>query len=468
MTIEIISIDTPTLGDRGYIAHDGKTALVVDPQRDIDRVEQVLLDHSLELGAVVETHMHNDYVSGGLALARKYQAKYITSADDPVSFDRVAARDLEEFSIGNFGIKALHTPGHTFTHLSYILVDQQGKSTGIFTGGSLLHGSTGRPDLLGADNATKLAQLQHGSAHRIVDLLEDSTPIFPTHGFGSFCAATSTSGDSSTIQDEKKSNPALQLSVERFVSETLAGLDVFPAYYKHMGPANLAGPGAIDLSELPRLSTDELLKRIAGDDWVIDLRDKDSWAKSHLPGTMNFGVNGSFATYLGWLFPYEKELVLISNKVSDFSLAQRELVRIGIDRPSASYLGEMTDFAALTTTEVVEFKDVPKALVDPAIVVLDVRRNSERRASHIVGSLHIPLHELSSRMSELSKDKTYWVHCAGAYRASIAASIVQNAGFDVVLINESYEKALEVKGLVISTGAIDHQPVAPSDIKAKE
>ena len=364
MTIEIINVDTPTLGDRGYIAHDGKTALVVDPQRDIDRVEQVLSDHSLALGAVVETHMHNDYVSGGLVLARKYQAKYITSADDPVSFDRVAARDLEEFSIGNFGIKALHTPGHTFTHLSYILMDQQGKSTGIFTGGSMLHGSTGRPDLLGPEHATRLAQLQYASAHRIASLLEDPTQIFPTHGFGSFCAATSTSGESSTIQEEKKSNPALQLSVERFVSETLAGLDVYPAYYKHMGPANIAGPGEIDLSELPRLSTDELLKRIAGDDWVVDLRDKDLWAKSHLPGTMNFGVNGSFATYLGWLFPYEKELVLISNKASDFSLAQRELVRIGINRPSASYLGEMSDFSEVLATDVVEFKDVPQALTD--------------------------------------------------------------------------------------------------------
>lgn len=468
MTVEIINIDTPTLGDRSYIAHDGKTALVVDPQRDIDRVEQVLSDHSLALGAVVETHMHNDYISGGLVLARKYQAKYITSADDPVSFNRVAARDLEEFSIGNFGIKAVHTPGHTFTHLSYILNDEKGSSVGIFTGGSLLHGSTGRPDLLGPDHAIKLAQLQHGSAHRIVNLLVDLTPIFPTHGFGSFCAATSTSGDSSTIQDEKKSNPALQLSVERFVSETLAGLDVYPAYYKHMGPANIAGPGAIDLSELPRLSTDELLKRIAGDDWVIDLRDKDLWAKSHLPGTMNFGVNGSFATYLGWLFPYERELVLISNKASDFSLAQRELVRIGIDRPYASYLGEITDFAEIKTTEVVEFKDVPQALTDSEIVVLDVRRNSERRASHIVGSIHIPLHELSTRMNELSKVNTYWVHCAGAYRASIAASIVQNAGFDVVLINESYDKALQVKDLAIATGAVDHQPIAPSDIKAKE
>lgn len=467
MTIKVINVDTPTLGDRGYIAHDGKTALVVDPQRDIDRVEQVLSDNSLELGAVVETHLHNDYVSGGLVLARKYQAKYITSADDPVSFDRVKARDLEEFSVGNFGIKAFHTPGHTFTHLSYILVDEQGKSTGIFTGGSMLHGSTGRPDLLGWDHAEELAQLQHGSAHRITEFLDDTTPIFPTHGFGSFCAATSTSGSSSTIQDEKKCNPALQLTVERFVSETLAGLDTFPAYYKHMGPANLAGPSPIDLSELPRLSTEELLKRIAGDNWVIDLRDKDSWAKAHLAGTMNFGVSGSFATYLGWLFPYERELVLISDKANDISVAQRELVRIGIDRPSASFVGAMDNFTEVLDAKVVQFKDVPDALTNSEIVVLDVRRNNERQASHIKGSKHIPLHELEGRLGELSTEKIYWVHCAGAYRASIAASIIQNAGLKIVLINEPYEKALEVKGLEISTGSVDHSPVAPSDLKTK-
>ena len=467
MTIEIINIDTPTLGDRGYIAHDGKTALVVDPQRDIDRVEQVLADHSLELGAVVETHMHNDYVSGGLVLARKYQAKYITNADDPVAFERVAAHDLDEFSIGNFGIKALHTPGHTFTHLSYILIDEKGKSTGIFTGGSMLHGSTGRPDLLGPDHAKELARLQHGSAHRITQFLDDATPIFPTHGFGSFCAATSTSGSSSNIQDEKRGNPALQLTVERFVSETLAGLDVFPAYYKHMGPANLAGAGPIDLSELPRLSTEELLKRIAGDDWVVDLRDKESWAKAHLSGTMNFGVSGSFATYLGWLFPYEKDLVLISDKASDITIAQRELVRIGIDRPSASFVGGIDNFDEVRDTKLVQFKDVPEALKNSEIVVIDVRRNSERQASHIKGSKHIPLHELEGRLGELSTEKIYWVHCAGAYRASIAASIIQNAGLKIVLINEPYEKALEVKDLEFVTGSEDHSPVAPSDLKAK-
>ena len=464
MSLTVISLDTPTLGDRGYIAHDGKIALVVDPQRDIDRVEQVLSENNLTLGAVVETHMHNDYVSGGLVLSQNYQATYITSAEDPVAFKRTTAHDLEEFAIGSFGIQALHTPGHTFTHLSYVLHDESGKAIGIFTGGSLLHGSTGRPDLLGDSFAAELARLQHGSAHRVTELLEESTPIYPTHGFGSFCAATSTSGNSSTVKDEKLGNPALLLPVEQFVTQTLAGLDDFPAYYKHMGPRNHAGAAPIDLSELSRLSTDELLKTIASDAWVVDLRDKEQWAKGHLAGTVNFGVSGSFATYLGWLFPYEKELVLISDQAEQIALAQRELVRIGIDRPKASFLGDVKTIGGIVPTPLVQFKDVPAILSDSSIRVLDVRRNSERETSHIANSSHIPLHELAQRMSELSTNKTLWVHCAGAYRASIAASIIQNAGLSVVLINEPYEKVFTVPDLPLVTGSSDHGAVAPSDV----
>jgi glyoxylase-like metal-dependent hydrolase (beta-lactamase superfamily II)/rhodanese-related sulfurtransferase len=463
--LNVVILDTPTLGDRGYIAHDGKTALVVDPQRDIDRVEQVLVENNLNLGAVVETHMHNDYVSGGLVLAQKYEASYITSAEDPVAFKRTAAHDLDEFAIGNFGIKALHTPGHTFTHLSYLLSDESGNAQGIFTGGSLLHGSTGRPDLLGDSHAAELARLQHGSAHRITEMLEDGTPIYPTHGFGSFCAATSTSGTASTIKDEKLTNPALLLPVEQFITQTLAGLDNFPAYYKHMGPRNHAGAGPIDLTELPRLSSEELLRVIAGDSWVVDLRDKDIWARGHLAGTINFGIAGSFATYLGWLFPYEKELVLISDRAEQISLAQRELVRIGIDRPQASFVGEITTIGDIVPTPLVKFKDVPAVLSDSKILVLDVRRNSEREASHIAHTSHIPLHELADRMAELPTEKTIWVHCAGAYRASIAASLIQNAGFSVVLINEPYEKVFSVPELPLVTGVTDQGPVAPSDAK---
>jgi hydroxyacylglutathione hydrolase len=465
VSLKIINIDTPTLGDRSYLAHDGKTALVVDPQRDIDRVQQLLLQEGVELGAVVETHMHNDYVSGGLVLAKEHGAKYIVHEQDPVNFERTTVKDQEIIPIGSFAVQALHTPGHTFTHLSYALLTDQDKYQGVFTGGSMLHGSTGRPDLLGPDQAEALARLQHGSANRLANLLEDHVSIHPTHGFGSFCAATLTTGDSSTIKDERVANPALLFNVDDFVSQTLAGLDVFPAYYKHMGPRNHAGAGPIDLSDLPKMSSEEVIKAIANNSWVVDIRTRDSWASKHVPGSLSFGLDGSFATYLGWLFPYEEKLYLLSDKSDDIQQAQRELVRIGIERPVAAYVGEFDDFTDLATTKTVTFEDVVDALKMPEILVLDVRRNSEREASHIAGTMHIPLHELTKRVNELPKDKEIWVHCAGAYRAAAAVGMIEKAGFNAVLINQPYETTLQVKQLPLVLGEQDGGPVAPSDQK---
>jgi hydroxyacylglutathione hydrolase len=466
MSPKIINLDTPTLGDRSYIVHDDKTALVVDPQRDIDRVEEILNSEGVKVGAVVETHMHNDYVSGGLVLALKHSVKYITSSDDDVRFDRVSIMDKEIVSVGDFAIQALHTPGHTFTHMSYILLSPDENAKAIFTGGSMLHGSTGRPDLLGWDQAATLAGLQHGSAHRIAELLEDKVSVHPTHGFGSFCAATSTSGDSSTIGNEKKSNPALLLNKKIFIDQTLAGLDAYPAYYKHMGPANINGAGPIDLSELKQLSTDELMKAIESGAWVVDLRPRGLYAAGHLPGSLSFGIDGSFATYLGWLYPYGEKLMLLSDRKNDIAYAQRELVRIGIDRPDGAMVEEFAGNTELVTNKTVTFNDVPTALKDSNILVLDVRRNSERHASHIAGTSHIPLHELKERVSELPKDKEIWVHCAGAYRAAGSLGILESAGFKPVLINEPYDACLKVEELDIIKGIADAGPVAPSDIKA--
>ena len=465
MALKIINLDTPTLGDRSYIAHDGVSALVVDPQRDIDRVEEIIRAENVQISAVVETHMHNDYVTGGLALARKYGVKYLTNAEDAVAFDRQGVNDEEVINIGDFAIQALHTPGHTFTHMSYVLLTPTETAQAIFTGGSMLHGSTGRPDLLGWDHAATLAGLQHRSAHRIIELLEDKISIHPTHGFGSFCAATSTSGDSSTIADEKRTNPALLLDRESFISQTLAGLDAYPAYYQGMGQVNEAGPAPIDLSELNRMSTDELLKAIQAGAWAVDLRSRNSFIQGHIPGSISFGLDGSFATYLGWIFPYGDKLILLSNRADDIASAQRELVRIGIDRPDGAVINDLQGVPGLSQNRAVSFTDVPEALKNPNVLVLDARRNSERQASHIEGTKHIPFHELRNRVAELPREKEIWVHCAGAYRASASLGILESAGYRAVLINESYEQCLTVPGLEIITGMVDAGPVAPSDVK---
>lgn len=212
---------------------------MVDPQRDIDRVLDVAEEAGVRISDVFETHIHNDYVTGGFALANRVGARYHVNARDQVSFERTPIADQGVVEVGSMRVRALHTPGHTFTHLSYVL---EGDEPAVSTGGSLLYGSTGRPDLLGKEHAEELARKQHASAHRLAEL-PDRTQVMPTHGFGSFCSATQSSGDSSTIGEERKANRALTESGEEYVRQTLAGLDDYPAYYVHMGPANADGPG---------------------------------------------------------------------------------------------------------------------------------------------------------------------------------------------------------------------------------
>lgn len=236
--LDIIPIETPSLGDRSYLVHDGSVAFVVDPQRDIDRVLALSERHGVSIEHVFETHIHNDYVTGGLALGRATGASYHVSRDDQVSFDRhgVADGDVVQQSPSVL-LRAIATPGHTFTHLSYELI-ADGKTVGVFTGGSLLYGSTGRPDLLGPDATGPLVHAQWRSVHRLADTLADETQVFPTHGFGSFCSATQSTAASSTIGVEKTLNPALTQAESAFVAELLAGLDAYPAYYAHMSEAN--------------------------------------------------------------------------------------------------------------------------------------------------------------------------------------------------------------------------------------
>lgn len=444
--IEIIPLDTPSLGDRSYIATDGEVAVVIDPQRDHDRVLAVTEPRGLRITHVLETHLHNDYVTGGYRLARATGAAYVINADDPVAFDRTPARDGDTFATGQMRVRVLHTPGHTFNHLSYIL-ETGNQPVAVFTGGSLLYGSTGRPDLLGAQHAGTLARHQHHSAHRIVESLPAHTPVYPTHGFGSFCSATQAEGLSSTVGLEAAGNPALTLDEDTYVTTLLAGLDAYPAYYAHMAPANSAGPAEVDLT--PPIPADpvELARRLHAGEWLVDLRTRTAFCAGHLPGTVNLGLDGNFVTYLGWLLPWGTPVTLLGETLDQVAEAQRDLVRIGIDRPAAQATGRPEDWAGnqpLATVPTASFADLRRAMVDdPAPLVLDVRRHDERKGWHLLGSLHIPLHELLGRLTEIPKDRAVWVYCTTGYRAAIAASLLARAGLDPVLIDDEHRRVAQ-------------------------
>lgn len=435
------------LGNRSYLVGGTAAAVAVDPPRDIEQVLAAAARRGVRITHVVESHIHNDYVTGGLELARLTGAAYLVPAGAHVSFDRVPVADGDSVAIEDgLVLRAVATPGHTPHHTSYVLEDG-GQPVAAFTGGSLLIGSVGRPDLVEPRLTEQLARAQHASAHRLAEL-PDEVRVLPTHGFGSFCSSSQAEGESTTIGEQKTRNDALVKDVDTFVADLLAGLDDIPAYYTHMGPLNSAGPAPVDLTAPKRADAAEIADRLAAGEWVVDLRNRVAFAEGHVAGAFNFEVEGQLATYLAWLIPWGKPVTLLAETREQIAAAQRELVLVGIDRPAAAATGTprewvedaaalrsypRSDFAALATAH--------RAGEEP--VVLDVRRDSERAEAHITGSVHIPLHQLPKRLAEVPAG-TVWVHCAGGMRAGIAASLLDAVGRDVVAVDDSFDNARDV------------------------
>lgn len=465
--VDVIAIETTNLGDRSYVIGSQGAAVVIDPQRDIDRVLGVLDERGWTASHVLETHFHNDYVSGGLELARVLGAEYVVPDGMAIDFKARQIRDNDGIACGIGALRVLHTPGHTPNHVSYVVSDDV-TDVAVFTGGSMLFGSVGRTDLLGPDLTEPLANAQWESMRRIAAEVSVTAQVYPTHGFGSFCSATATVGNASTVADQVASNPAFAMNQQAFVADLMAGLDVYPAYYAHMGPANQAGAGPVDLSLPQRASADEIARRIAAGEWVVDLRHRRLFSGEHVQGSLSFDVHGNAVTYLGWLIDWGTPITLLGADVEEVQAMQRELVRIGIDRPIAYATGQPTQWvsvngvngvngvnSALGSYRRATHADMAAALaVDPDLPMLDLRRNSEFENGYVRGAKHLPLHELRSRMGEVASwaranGEPVWVYCGSGFRASIGASLMESAGLKPVHVDDDFANAAKA-GLPIA------------------
>lgn len=451
------TIEIEGLGNRHYLAGGARAAVAVDPPRDIDQVIAAAARRGVRITHVVETHIHNDYVTGGLELARVTGAAYLVPAAAQVAFSRVPVHDGDVIEIDEeLSLRALATPGHTPHHTAYVL-EEAGTPVAAFTGGSLLMGTVGRPDLVEPRLTENLARAQHASAHRLATELPDDTSILPTHGFGSFCSSGQAAGEASTIGREKAVNAALIQDVDSFVAGLLAGLEDVPAYYAHMGPANSAGPDPVDLTAPRRADAAEIGVRLAAGEWVVDLRNRVAFAQGHVAGSFNFEADGKIATYLAWMIPWGKPVTLLAETPQQLADAQRELVRVGIDHPAAAATGSPSDWlrpgelpASFRRAAFADLAaELSRAEVPP--VVLDVRRDSERADGYVEGSVHIPVHALHQRIDEVPAGQV-WVHCAGGMRAGIAASLLDAAGRDVVAVDDGFDRAAEA-GLTVRAAA---------------
>lgn len=430
--MEIRSLSSPGLGDTSYvIEHEGQI-VVVDPQRDIDRFQAAIerLDGTVRF--VLETHVHNDYLSGGRDLAKATGAELVFPAGAAPVFRHRPAFHNEDLEAGGMVVRPIHTPGHTPEHTSY-LVMAEGREVVVFSGGSLLTGSAGRTDLLGWERAESLARLQYISVRRLAGLA-DGTRLCPTHGAGSFCTAAPAGRQQSTVGEERRSNPVLQHpDEESFVRAQLSDLPAFPSYYAHMGPINLRGPDPLPAETPPDISA-EHLQDIADSTRLIDARPEARFAEGHIPGALSVPLARSFGVWVGWLVEFATPLVLILDPDQDPGEAVRQLARIGFD----DIRGIFTDMAGwsgqsarIRVASAEEF--AAASLADEQLV--DTRAPSEWAMGTVPGAklVYVPdVIELSDET--LDPSRPVWVLCATGFRAAMTASLLAARGFEAILL----------------------------------
>lgn len=447
--MQVITLEVAELGNRTHLVHDGAHALVVDPPRDGSAVERAAEAAGVEIAAVADTHVHNDYVSGALGLARRHGSDYLLAADEAVEFERVGVRDGDVVPVGRLGVTVLGTPGHTRHHQSFLVRDHDDPAhpAALFSGGSLLDGTVGRTDLVDPRLTHDLARRQWASA-RLLGALDPATTLHPTHGFGSFCAGGATTAPGGTIGDQRRTNPALTTPRERFVAELVAGLGPVPSYYRHLARLNRAGAGRA----LPRparpVTAEEVTDAVLAGAWVIDLRSRETFADGHLPGTVNVEHGTPFATYVGWLVPWDDDLVLLCDRPDRLDRALRDLAAIGIDAPATHLLDERSPLTATYRRATwQEYLDAagPK-------VVVDVRQRDEHDAGHLPGALHLPVQDVEVRGRDLPSGEL-WVHCRSGYRAGIAASLLHRLGRSVVHVDDAWDRVAEL-AIPTTTGGV--------------
>ena len=432
MSARVENIRTEGLGDSTYVViHDG-LALVVDPQRDLDRFERVLDDTGSELRLVLETHLHNDYVSGGKSLAEELGAELVLPAGAAPTFRHRPAFHHEEIEAGPITVRPIHTPGHTPEHMSYLVLVED-EMLGVFSGGSLLVGSAGRTDLLGRERAETLARLQYLSVNRLAELPE-YVALYPTHGAGSFCTASGTGELTSTIGDERKTNPVLAYSdQDSFVDGQLEGLVPYPSYYRHMGPTNLTGPPPPPELVTPGIDRGDL-EALEDDVAIVDIRPKEEYSRGHIEGSVGIPLRDDFGVWVGWVLPYQAPLVLVANGDQSVEEARRQLLRIGFDDVRGVILdlsdweGDLLSFRTIDTSTFAE-------AVENGKQILDVRAPDEWETGTIRDSILQYAPDVAQKPSEdLDAEREVYVACGTGYRATIAASFLEKRNFDPVVL----------------------------------
>lgn len=449
--MKIEQIYTGCLAQGAYYIQSNGEAAIIDPLREV----QPYLDKAEKDGAkikyVLETHFHADFVSGHLDLAKKSGATIVYGPTAKPGFEAHIAEDGEILELGNLKIKVIHTPGHTMESTCFLVSDETGKELGLFTGDTLFIGDVGRPDLAQKVAAEltqeKLASHLYDSLHNKILPLSDDLIVYPAHGAGSACGKNMSKETTDTLGNQKKSNYALQpMSREEFIEKVLDGLMPPPAYFPENVLMNIQGYESIDNvleKGLQALSPDAFETAANETDaLVLDTRGAQSFAKGFIPNSINIGIDGSFAPWVGAMIPDIKHNILIVADEGREEEVVRRLARVGYDYAIGFLKGGFESWKnsgkEVDRVESISVDEFAKRMENNAdLKVLDVRKKSEHFSEHIIGSENTPLDYINEHLTEIQKDETYHVHCAGGYRSMIFISILKARG---------YENLIDVQG----------------------
>jgi glyoxylase-like metal-dependent hydrolase (beta-lactamase superfamily II)/rhodanese-related sulfurtransferase len=422
-----------------FIASDGE-AVVIDPLRDIDAYIALAKEHNAVIKYIFETHFHADFVSGHIELAKATGATIVYGPDAQTGFEAHHAKDGELFNIGKLRLRVMHTPGHTLESTCYILQDEQHKDYCVFTGDTLFVGDVGRPDLFSGNlSKEELAAYLYDSLHTKIANLEDHVLVYPAHGPGSACGKNLGPNTHSTIAEQKQTNYALAPQTkEEFIQVVTSGLNAPPAYFPINAAINKKGYESLDTVKtrgLQALSIADFKAAVAKGALIVDTRKATEFTEGFIPESISIGLDGRFAEWAGTLLPFNQDLVLVTEEGKEEETLIR-LARVGLDAIQGYLKGgfeawktadEKIDIIIDVDTEELAL-DIPH---DPKLEIIDVRKQAEFDAGHIVAANLMPLDTLIDplHLSVIDTEANLYVHCAGGYRSVIACSLLKRQGF---------------------------------------
>lgn len=435
--------EVPGLSHYSYILESGASAVVVDPRRDFDLYVDYAAGRNLKITHVLETHIHADYASGALELAKATGAElwlsgHDTGEDFEYQFAHREAKDGDVLEVDGMKLQALYTPGHTPEHISFLVSENDRCPLALLSGDFVFVGSLGRPDLLGEAAKQKLAEQLYESVTRRLTGLPDGLEIHPAHGAGSMCGSGMGDRAHSTLGYERVCNVFFGTRDKKaFVDLILSTVPPFPEYYKRMKRVNSAGPKLLGGSPggqafSPREFHQVMEKEQAV---VVDLRRPEAFGGAHIPGAFSVGAGALFSMWAAWVVPYDRPILLVSEE-GDNEEARRGLIRVGLDEVRGYLKGGMKAWieAGYPQAHVAQasVRELEARLQPDGIQVLDVRTDAEWRGGHIRGAQHIMGGYVAERVKEIPRDRPLYVICGSGYRSSVTASILKRAGFEDV------------------------------------